>query len=60
MSEVMSSKGDVLVRLDARDAQIRLEQAQAQVEQQRKAVALPKPELIRRLRVFGRRRFGLA
>src|SRR5215204_386289 len=32
------NKGDVLVRLDARDAQIRLEQAQAQVEQQRKAV----------------------
>lgn len=31
-------QGDVLVRLDARDAQIRLEQAQAQVEQQRKAV----------------------
>lgn len=31
-------KGDVLVELDARDAQIRLEQAQAQVEQQRKAV----------------------
>ncbi|HEY8560906.1 MAG TPA: efflux RND transporter periplasmic adaptor subunit [Pyrinomonadaceae bacterium] len=32
------NKGDVLIRLDARDAQIRLEQAQAQVEQQRKAV----------------------
>src|SRR5215203_5983589 len=32
------NKGDVLVRLDARDAQIRLEQAQAQVEQQRNAV----------------------
>ena len=32
-------QGDALVRLDARDAQIRLEQAQAQVEQQRKAVA---------------------
>ncbi len=31
-------RGDVMVRLDARDAQIRLEQAQAQVEQQRKAV----------------------
>ena len=31
-------KGDVLVRLDARDAQIRLKQALAQVEQQRKAV----------------------
>lgn len=31
-------KGDVMIRLDARDAQIRLEQAQAQVEQQRKAV----------------------
>jgi RND family efflux transporter MFP subunit len=31
-------KGAVLVRLDARDAQIRLEQAQAQVEQQRRAV----------------------
>ena len=31
-------KGDVLVRLDARDAQIRLEQALAQLEQQRKAV----------------------
>jgi RND family efflux transporter MFP subunit len=30
-------KGAVLVRLDARDAQIRLEQAQAQVEQQRRA-----------------------
>jgi len=33
------NKGDVLIRLDARDAQIRLEQAQAQVEQQRKAVS---------------------
>ncbi|HEY0659680.1 MAG TPA: efflux RND transporter periplasmic adaptor subunit, partial [Pyrinomonadaceae bacterium] len=32
-------KGDVLVRLDDRDARIRLEQAQAQVEQQRKAVS---------------------
>jgi RND family efflux transporter MFP subunit len=32
------NKGDVLIRLDARDAQIRLEQAQAQVEQQRKTV----------------------
>lgn len=32
------NKGDVLVRLDARDANIRLEQAKAQVEQQRKAV----------------------
>jgi RND family efflux transporter MFP subunit len=32
------SKGSVLVRLDPRDAQIRLEQAQAQVEQQRKAL----------------------
>lgn len=32
------NKGEVLVRLDARDAQIRLEQAQAQVEQQRKVV----------------------
>src|SRR5205814_9562291 len=31
-------KGSVLVRLDDRDARIRLEQAQAQVEQQRKAV----------------------
>jgi len=31
-------KGSVLVRLDPRDAQIRLEQAQAQVEQQRRAV----------------------
>lgn len=31
-------KGDVLVRLDPRDAQIRLNQALAQVEQQRKAV----------------------
>ena len=33
------NKGDVLIRLDARDAQIRLEQAQAQVEQQRRAVS---------------------
>lgn len=33
------AKGSVLVRLDVRDAQIRLEQAQAQVEQQKKAVA---------------------
>lgn len=32
------NKGDVLIRLDAGDARIRLEQAQAQVEQQRKAV----------------------
>lgn len=32
------NKGDVLVRLDARDANIRLEQARAQAEQQRKAV----------------------
>lgn len=32
------NKGDVLIRLDARDAQIRLEQAQAQVEQQRRTV----------------------
>jgi multidrug efflux pump subunit AcrA (membrane-fusion protein) len=32
------SKGDILVSLDARDAQIRLEQAQAQVEQQKKNV----------------------
>lgn len=32
-------KGSVLIRLDARDAKIRLEQAQAQVEQQRKAVS---------------------
>ncbi|MGB4989540.1 MAG: efflux RND transporter periplasmic adaptor subunit [Pyrinomonadaceae bacterium] len=32
------TKGSVLVRLDVRDAQIRLEQAQAQVEQQKKAV----------------------
>jgi len=32
------TKGSVLVRLDARDAQIRLEQAEAQVEQQRSAV----------------------
>lgn len=31
------NQGDVLVRLDARDAAIRLEQARAQVEQQRKA-----------------------
>ena len=31
-------KGSVLVRLDDRDARIRLEQAQAQAEQQRKAV----------------------
>lgn len=31
-------KGDVLVQLDARDAQIRLAQARAQVEQARKAV----------------------
>lgn len=31
------TKGSVLVRLDPRDAQLRLEQAQAQVEQQRKA-----------------------
>lgn len=31
-------KGAVLVRLDSRDAQIRLDQAQAQVEQQKKAV----------------------
>lgn len=31
-------KGSVLVRLDDRDARIRLEQAQAQLEQQRKAV----------------------
>lgn len=31
-------KGDVLVRLDDRDAGIRLEQARAQVDQQRKAV----------------------
>lgn len=31
-------KGDVLLRLDDRDARIRLEQAEAQVEQQRKAV----------------------
>lgn len=31
-------RGDVLVRLDARDAQIKLEQAQAQVQQQRKTV----------------------
>src|SRR6478672_6048706 len=31
-------KGSVLVRLDPRDAQIRLEQAQAQVEQQRRAL----------------------
>ncbi len=32
------NKGDVLIRLDAQDARIRLEQAEAQVEQQRKAV----------------------
>lgn len=32
------TKGSVLVRLDARDAQIRLEQAEAQVEQQKAAV----------------------
>ncbi|MFN0278081.1 MAG: efflux RND transporter periplasmic adaptor subunit [Pyrinomonadaceae bacterium] len=32
------TKGGVLVRLDPRDAQIRLQQAEAQVEQQRKAV----------------------
>jgi len=32
------TKGSVLVRLDPRDAQIRLEQAEAQVEQQRKNV----------------------
>jgi RND family efflux transporter MFP subunit len=32
------TKGSVLVRLDARDAQIRLEQAEAQVEQQRSGV----------------------
>ena len=32
------TKGSVLVRLDPRDAQIRLEQAEAQVEQQRKSV----------------------
>ena len=32
------NKGDVLVRLDARDANIRVEQARAQVEQQRRAV----------------------
>ena len=32
------SQGSVLLRLDARDAQIRLEQARAQVEQQRQAV----------------------
>ncbi|HUR99445.1 MAG TPA: efflux RND transporter periplasmic adaptor subunit [Pyrinomonadaceae bacterium] len=32
------SQGAVLLRLDARDAQIRLEQARAQVEQQRQAV----------------------
>jgi RND family efflux transporter MFP subunit len=32
------NKGDVLLRLDARDAQIRLEQTQAQVEQQKRAV----------------------
>ena len=33
------NKGDVLIRLDAGDARIRLEQAEAQVEQQRKAVS---------------------
>ena len=33
------TKGSVLVRLDPRDAQIRLEQAEAQVEQQKMAVA---------------------
>ncbi len=32
------NQGDVLVRLDARDSAIRLEQTRAQVEQQRKAV----------------------
>lgn len=32
------NKGDVLIRLDARDAAIRLEQARSQVEQQRQAV----------------------
>ncbi len=32
------SKGSVMLRLDDRDARIRVEQAQAQVEQQRKAV----------------------
>lgn len=32
------NKGDVLLRLDPRDAQIRLEQAQATVEQQKRAV----------------------
>lgn len=32
------TKGSVMMRLDSRDAQIRVEQAQAQVEQQRKAV----------------------
>src|SRR6185295_6729231 len=32
-------KGSVLVRLDERDARIRLETAQAQAEQQRKAVS---------------------
>lgn len=32
------SQGDVLVRLDPRDAAIRLDQAKAQIEQQRKAV----------------------
>jgi RND family efflux transporter MFP subunit len=32
------SKGSVLVRLDDRDARLRIEQAEAQVEQQRKAV----------------------
>jgi RND family efflux transporter MFP subunit len=33
------SKGSVLVRLDPRDAQIRIEQAEAQLDQQRKALA---------------------
>lgn len=32
------NKGDVLIRLDPRDAQIRLEQSQAQLDQARKAV----------------------
>ena len=32
------NRGDVMVKLDARDAQIRLEQAQAQVQQQQKVV----------------------
>src|SRR5215218_58783 len=32
------NKGDVLIRLDARDAAIRLDQARSQVEQQRQAV----------------------